>query len=136
MERIIIKKIFVGIIILSLLIVGCSNVQENTELGESIHSTIVDVSNNEISLKSLTDFEWEKAFLFTPYSSEEEIEKYLGVKFNDSSNIRMRDDLYLLVFMNEEKVVQYVEVEHQGVNLTIGETDYLSPSDDLIIIER
>ncbi|MEN2467825.1 hypothetical protein [Ornithinibacillus sp. FSL M8-0202] len=136
MERIIIKKIFVGIIILSLLIVGCSNVQENTELGESIHSTIVDVSNNEISLKSLTDFEWEKAFLFTPYSSEEEIEKYLGVKFNDSSNIRMRDDIYLLVFMNEEKVVQYVEVEHQGVNLTIGEKDYLSPSDDLIIIER
>lgn len=136
MEGIIIKKIFVGIIILSLLIVGCSNVQENTELGESIHSTIVDVSNNEISLKSLTDFEWEKAFLFTPYSSEEEIEKYLGVKFNDSSNIRMRDDIYLLVFMNEEKVVQYVEVEHQGVNLTIGEKDYLSPSDDLIIIER
>lgn len=136
MEGIIIKKIFVGIIILSLLIVGCSNVQENTELGESIHSTIADVSNNEISLKSLTDFDWEKAFLFRPYSTEEEIEKYLGVKFNDSSNIRMRDDIYLLVFMNEEKVVQYVEVEHQGVNLTIGEKDYLSPSDDLIIIER
>ncbi|RKQ17173.1 hypothetical protein D8M05_05785 [Oceanobacillus bengalensis] len=130
------KKVVVVFILLLLLLAGCSSVQHNTDLGKSIYSIVKDKHNSEISLKSLTSFDWEKGFLFTPYSTEEGIVEQLGVNFNDPSDIAWRDDIYLLVFMNDEKVVQYVEVERQGADFTIGEKRYLTPSDDLIIIER
>lgn len=114
----------------------CSNVQHNTNLGKSIYSIVEDKNNTEMSLNSLMSFDWEKALLFTPYNTEGAIEEQLGVNFNDPSYIDYRDDIYLLVFMNDEKVVQYVEVERQGSDFTTGEKKYLTPYDDLIIIER
>lgn len=119
-----------------MILAGCSNVQHNKDLGKSINSIVIDKNNSEISLKSLTSFDWEKAFLFHPYTPQENIEEQLGVNYNDPSGIDLRDDIYLLVFMNDEKVVQYVEVERQGADFTIGEKKYLTPSDDLINIER
>jgi uncharacterized protein YxeA len=129
------KKVVVVFILLLMLLVGC-NVQHNTDLGKSIYSIVADKNNSEISLKSLTSFDWEKAFLFTPYSTQEVLEEQLGVDFNDPSDIDLRDDIYLLVFMNNEKVVQYVEVERQGADFTIEGKKNLTPSDDLIMIER
>ncbi|WP_240335299.1 hypothetical protein [Paraliobacillus sediminis] len=118
------------------MLAGCGNVQHHKDLGESVYSIVEDKNNSEISLKSLTSFDWEKAFLFTPYTTQEGIEKQLDVNFNDPSNIDYRDDIYLLVFMNGGKVGQYVEVDRQGADFTIGEKKYLTPSDDLIFIER
>ncbi|WP_096271268.1 hypothetical protein [Paucisalibacillus globulus] len=123
-------------IILLLVIAGCSNANHNVDLGKSLQSIVEDKSNSEINLSSWTSFDWEKAFLFSPYTSQEEMEKQLGANFNDQSNLAWRDDIYLLVFKDKEKVIQYVEVEHQGVNLTIGENKYLTPSDDLIIMDK
>ncbi|MDF1999066.1 hypothetical protein [Peribacillus frigoritolerans] len=84
----------------------------------------------------MTTFDWEKAFIFTPYSTQEGIEEQLGVNFNDPSDIDWRDDIYLLVYLNDDKVVQYIEVDRQGADFTIGEKKHLTPSDDLITIER
>jgi hypothetical protein len=84
----------------------------------------------------LANIDWEKAFLFTPYSTQEAIEEQLGVHFQDPSDIAWRDDIYLLVFMNNEKVIQYVEIDRLGADFSIGEKKYLTPSDDLIMIER
>jgi uncharacterized protein YxeA len=125
-------------ILLFLLLVGCSlsNVQHNTDLEESIYSIVEDKNNTEISINSLATFDWEKAFLITPYSTQEGIEEQLGVNFKDQSDIDWRDDIYLMVFLNDDKVVQYVEIERQGADFKIGDKKYLSPSDDLIIIER
>lgn len=123
-------------IILVLVLAGCSSVHHNVDLGKSLQTIVEDKSNSEINLSSWTSFDWEKAFLFSPYTSQEEMEKQLSANFHDQSNLAWRDDIYLLVFMDKEKVIQYVEVEHQGVNLTIGENKYLTPSDDLIIMDR
>lgn len=122
-------------IILVLVLAGCSSVDHNVDLGKSLQTIVEDKSNSEINLSSWTSFDWEKAFLFSPYTSQEEMEKQLSANFHDQSNLAWRDDIYLLVFMDKEKVIQYVEVEHQGVKLTIGENKYLTPSDDLIIMD-
>jgi uncharacterized protein YxeA len=131
------KKIIVFILLLFLL-VGCSqsNVQHNIDLEDSIYSIVEDTNKSEISIKSLTTFEWDKAFLFAPYSTQEGIEEQLGTDFEDPSNINMRDDIYLLVFLNGDKVVQYIEIERQGSDFSIGEKGHLTPSDDVISIER
>ncbi|WP_082892554.1 hypothetical protein [Rossellomorea aquimaris] len=131
------KKVSV-IVLLFLLLVGCSqsDVQHDTELEEAIYSVVGDQNKSEINIRSLTTFDWEKALLFTPYSTQEGIEEQLGFDFKDPSNIDTRDDIYLLVFLNNDKVVQYIEIARQGTDFSIGEKGYLTPSDNVISIER
>jgi len=97
---------------------------------------VKDQENEVIKVKSLADFKWDKAYLFEPYTPEEHIEKQLGVEFEDPSNISSRDDIYLMVFLKEGKVVQYAELNRQRTSFSIGEKDYLSPSEDVLKIER
>ncbi|XQY92226.1 hypothetical protein ACNRWW_01930 [Metabacillus sp. HB246100] len=133
------RKLIFFVFLLLLLLTGYSilnKVSHNVELGKSIYSIVEDVNNTEISIKTLTDFDWDKGFLFTPYSTQKGIDEQLGVHFKDPSNIDWRDDIYLLVFMEDDKVVQYVEIDRQGADFKLGEKEYLTPSDDVIIIER
>ncbi|MFB1051987.1 hypothetical protein [Paraliobacillus sp. JSM ZJ581] len=127
---------YVFLFFILFLLTGCAILERNVELEKSISSITEDKNNSEISLTTMTSFDWEKAFLFTPYSTQEGIEEQLGVKFNDPSDIDYRDDIYLLVFINDNKVVQYVEVERHGADFTIGEKEYLTPLNDVIIIYR
>ena len=131
------KKISVFVLLL-LLLVGCSqsDVQHNTDLEESIYSIVENENKSQININLLTTFDWDEAFLFTPYSTQEGIEEQLGTDFKDPSNIDTRDDIYLLVFLNKNKVVQYAEVERQGFDFSIGEKGYITPSEDVINIER
>ncbi|MBU7591170.1 hypothetical protein FVO58_01200 [Metabacillus halosaccharovorans] len=122
-----------------LLLTGYSilnKVHHNVELGKSIYSIVENVNNTEISINSLADFDWDKGFLITPYSTQEGIDEQLGVHFKDPSNIDWRDDIFLLVFMKDDEVVQYVEIDRQGAYFKLGEKEYLTPSDDVIIIQR
>jgi hypothetical protein len=131
------KKITFFILLLFLL-VGCSqsNVQRNKDLENSIYSIVEDKNKSEIVIKSMTTFDWDKAFLFTPYSTQEAIEEELGTDFKDPSNISTREDIYLLVFLDGDNVVQYVEIDRQGSDFSIGEKGHLTPSNDVISIER
>ena len=110
------KKISVFVLLL-LLLVGCSqsDVQHNTDLEESIYSIVENENKSLININLLTTFDWDEAFLFTPYSTQEGIEEQLGTDFKDPSNIDTRDDIYLLVFLNKNKVVQYAEIERQRI---------------------
>lgn len=97
------------------------------------------VSDNSTSahyIDSFVDFKWDKAFLVQPYTTQTDLEKQLGVKFTDPSNIGTRDDIYLLIFVNENKVVQYAEIERLKTTFSLGDKEYLEPSNDIIYIER
>lgn len=129
------------ILLSGLLITGCndSDIKRNTEIEERLHSSIIMVSDNSTSktyLNTFDDFEWDKAFLVQPYSTQEDIEKQIGVKFTVSSDIGLRDDIYLLVFVNAGKVVQYAEIERLHTTFSLGDKEYLEPSNDVIYIER
>lgn len=119
-----------------LLLVGCSQNKRNTEIEESIRSIVEDTNKSEINIKSLANFDWDKAYLFTPYSTQEGINEQLKVEFKDTSNIDHRDDIYLLVFLNSDKVVQFVEINRQQSDFSIGKKEYLTPSNALINIQR
>lgn len=125
------KKIISPILLL-ILLVGCQ--QHNKDLENSIHAAAKE--NNEIDISNLSEFKWDRAYLITPYSTEEEIENQLGAKFNDKSNIDFRDDIYLLIFLHEDEVVQYINLKRQGLDFSIGENDFLTPSDDRLYVER
>ncbi|ALX49497.1 hypothetical protein [Lentibacillus amyloliquefaciens] len=127
------KLIIFGLLLL--ILVGCN--QRSEDLEESINSVVEDKSKGEIDVNAYTNFDWEKAFLFTPYSTTESIEEQLETSFKDKSNIHIRDDIYLLVFLNEDEVVQYAEIKRQGSDFSIKETDkeYLTLSEDVISFE-
>ncbi len=120
------------------MVVGCNNheVKHNKDFEKSIYSMVKDRTNREIEVNSIADFKWDKAYLFEPYSPEEHIEKQLGVEYDDPSHISSRDDIYLLVFLKEGKVVQYAEMNRQKGYFSIGGKEYLSPSEDVLMIER
>lgn len=130
------------LILLSIgLLVGCneSSIERNIELEGKLNSLNLMVSgesDSEISMNAFINFEWDKAFLIAPYTSQEEIEKKIGVTFKDQSAIHLRDDIYLLVFLHNEKVVQYAEVNRQHSNFSTGEAEYLTPSNDLLLVTR
>jgi major membrane immunogen (membrane-anchored lipoprotein) len=129
------KKATVLILAIILLLTGCST-EQNTELEESINSVIEDKNNNEININTLTTFDWNEAHLFAPYTTSEGIEEQLGFKYRDKSNIRWKDDIFLLVFVKDDKAIQYAEIDHQGSNLSIKGQSYLTPLEDVIHIDR
>ncbi|KMM39237.1 hypothetical protein [Guptibacillus hwajinpoensis] len=124
--------------LLLLVLGGCSqsDVQRYKDLENSIQSMVEDKSQSEIRVNTLTNFAWEKAYSFTPYTTQGNIEEKLGLNFKDPSNLEMRDDIYLLVFVNGDKVVQYAEIDRQKSDLSFGEKGLLTPEDDVISIER
>jgi hypothetical protein len=65
----------------------------------------------EIRFKDLTDFEWDKVYIFPPYTSHQSIDDDLGFVWEPARSIRMdlRDDVNLIVFTNDGKVVFYVK---------------------------
>ncbi|WP_260858201.1 hypothetical protein [Fictibacillus phosphorivorans] len=119
-----------------LLLTGCRRVTHNTDLEKSIRSIVKDKNKVEINIKSLTNFDWDKGYLFPPYTAEESMEKQMGVNFKDRSNIYSRDDIYLLVFLNNDEVVQYVEINRYQSDFSIGDNQYISPSSSSIKIKR
>ncbi|MEH7309073.1 hypothetical protein, partial [Neobacillus drentensis] len=94
------------------ILASCSQADglHNKVLEKSICAALEKDSVKEINLNPLIDFAWDKAYIFTPYTTQETIYKQLGVKFKDPSNIHFRDDINLIVFLNKNKVVQYVEI--------------------------
>ncbi len=65
----------------------------------------------EVRLKELTDFEWERVYLFTPYTPHKVIDDDLGFVWKPARKIHMdwRDDVNLIVFTDSGKVVFFVE---------------------------
>ncbi|PKR82972.1 hypothetical protein [Heyndrickxia camelliae] len=121
-----------------LFLTSCSQVvsMHNKGLEKSIRSAIEEKNVTEIDFNSLTEFDWDKAYLITPYSNQQTINKQLGVKFKDPSNIHSRDDIYLLVFLYKNKVVQYIEIPTKYGQLMLGSKDGYTPSNAIIRIQK
>jgi hypothetical protein len=65
----------------------------------------------EVRLKDLTDFKWDRVYIFTPYTPHKVIDDDLGLVWKPARSIQMdwRDDVNLIVFTENGKVVFYIE---------------------------
>jgi hypothetical protein len=132
------KKIL-SIVLFIVVLSGCINNEYllNKELQESISTVVSDTNNTEIDISKLTDFDWEEAYLFAPYTSQDDINRELGFKSKDKSDIHIREDIYLLLFVNENKVVHYVEIERQKSDFLITDgSEKITPENPMITIKR
>jgi hypothetical protein len=131
------KKVHIASLLI-LLLMGCSQsgIHQNKSLEESIFTIVEDEMNKEIAIHSLTEFEWDQAFLFEPYTPQDQMEKQMGVEFEDPSNIKIREDIYLLVFLHDGEAIQYAEVDRQKYDFSIRGSEFLTPDKDVIEISR
>jgi len=126
----------VGLIILLIIGFALSNGKHNTKVEQKISQITKDNTRKSINVKNITSFAWDKAFLFGPYTSQEKINKQLGVTFKDPSDIRKRDDIFLLVFLKDGKIVQYSEIKRQSCDFYINHGNHLTPLSSTIKIKR
>lgn len=126
------------LIISLLLLAGCNttSVNHNIKIEESINSVLKEGKSAEIDLNSFTDFTWTKAFVFPPYTTQENINRQLGIKFQDTNRIEVRDDIHLLLFLTDEKAIQYAEISRAYADFSVVDTEVFTPSTATIKIKQ
>ncbi len=118
-------------------LVSCSNYNENIELQESLESIVKDKNIEAFDLNLYTDFEWERAHIFYPYTTDEEINDVLGVDFNEQTGLISSHDGYtLLVFINDNKLAKHVLIPTWDVELQKGTEGDITPTNPIIKINR
>ncbi|WP_430786657.1 hypothetical protein VBD025_14380 [Virgibacillus flavescens] len=125
---------FFGLILCLFFLTSCtqSTVQQNNKLASAIETVLEDNEEKAIDLTNFADFKWDKAYIFHPYTTQSIIDRQLNVDFKDPSNMSSRDDIYLLVFLQDEKVVQYAEISREHGELTMNSKDGITPSEPII----
>ena len=122
------KKAFVWIIAAVLILVALTTIflhraSEDPILAKRIEEQAQD-GVTKISLNTLTDFDWDQAMIYGPYTSKEMIEDTLDIKFKGSTHgIELREDLFLLVFANGKYAVKTVELSRRSFDYS--ENDHL-----------
>ena len=84
---------------------------DDTDLVEKISSVIKTRYKQDISLKELTNFEWDKVCIFMAYESADSINANLGFEWELSelaSNRLVSEQNFLLIFTKKGKVVKYL----------------------------
>lgn len=117
------------------LLASCSlSVLHNKKLEQSIHSSIK--KEGKVDLKEAADFDWDIAHLFHPYTPQSQINEQIGFTYKDPSGIKSSDDIYLLVFVHDHKVVQYVELSREFGDPIHEINEPLTPSDASFEVKR
>ncbi|MBM7703792.1 hypothetical protein [Metabacillus iocasae] len=109
--------IFTLVALLSIFFIDRSYSKQNqAELQQMLISKIEEqqLVNNEIKVnfEELFDFKWDKVYVFTPYTSIKEVNNQLGFTWlgAKSTGIDRRDDVNLIVFVENNQVAQYIEL--------------------------
>jgi hypothetical protein len=129
------KKVII-IIFTILLLSSCNQVKvhHNKELEKAIISITNEEGTGEIDLSEVTDFTWDKAFIIKPYTTNEAVRERVGGKV--PSNMESRDDVNAIIFIEEDKPVQYVEITRYVDFVVDDETKPIWPEDSIVKFEK
>lgn len=93
-----------------------SNISMNSNVAAAIASAAAKKRGNTekviFNLKNLTDFDWDKVYIFAPHTPQKTIEQSVGGSVPSSalSDIASRDDICLMLFVKGGRVVQKAEL--------------------------
>ena len=71
---------------------------------KSFENNIKAISENEISLNTLTPFSWDKLYSFAPYTSKEKMESIIGFKSSEVKET-VNEGMQQLLFVKNGKIV-------------------------------
>lgn len=98
--------IFASYILLT--IIGCT---EDDSTSSIIAKQFTESKGSTINLSIVAPGAWEKVCILGPYSNNDVAEQTLGFKWNAeaTTSIRTNDNISLLLFVQQKRVVSYVE---------------------------
>ncbi|MEC0304406.1 hypothetical protein [Terribacillus saccharophilus] len=102
---------------------------------DSLNNILKEDSINSIDIGNLISYDWEKAYMFTPYTEEADMKDVLGLKFHDPAGMALRDDIELLVVVKDDSSFEYAEVQ-LGYGYLMMEEEYLTPKNDVVKITQ
>jgi hypothetical protein len=131
---------------------GCANPSQTSiykELSTTIRSKNF-TKGKTFRLKEATSFDWDKFYVFAPYTTPEDIQRSLGFNWSQSNcfGLSSRDDINLLVFVKDGKVVQFLEYPRGDVDFaefTVSfeprlskekRPDYFSPATAVFYVDK
>jgi len=94
--------------------------RENVQLERSLSQAIIEKGTSGavtiIDFKDVTKFEWDKVYIFQPYTSPTTINKELGYEWEmaQHTGIEMFDSFTLIVFTKQGKVVSYLRLPYSS----------------------
>ncbi|YCA42371.1 hypothetical protein M1E11_16305 [Bacillus sp. JZ8] len=106
------------------------------ELERSLH-TALQGDVHSVNIASLTDFQWDKAYVFPPYTPLKVMRDELGVQsYKEWSGLGFRDDINLLVFLHGVQIVHYAEMNiKDGYFVQNGELSF-TPSHPTLTVQK
>lgn len=96
-------------------------------------------ATSAIALDSLTSFDWDRVYLFLPFTGEDELRERLGKDWASvaQTGISSRDDIVLLVFVSGGQAVRLVKFPRRiGDFSEIEVGNGLAPSEARFRVER
>ncbi|WP_153732099.1 hypothetical protein [Sporosarcina obsidiansis] len=107
---------------------------EDLILGKKIEEQAANGAT-EIPLSPLTDFDWDKAHVYGPYTTEDIIEESLNIKFKGSTHgIEILEDRFLLVFAKGKHAIKTVPISRRSGN-NYESHDILTPTNDVLLVK-
>ena len=120
------KHAVVGFMLLflcSLVFIGVNlsgKIKEDVDLKNEIIETVE--KSDEIDFNQITNFEWDKMYIFTQYSNPKDILREDGISTRNSQfNIEYLDTINMIGFIKSDKLVAFVELP-----LNYMETDLIN----------
>lgn len=131
------KKLWIALSILVLL-VSCSKPNNHKILAASLEEGIANEAIEELDLNAYTNFQWDEAHLFYPYTSDEQINEVLGFEFNGPKGmLEGNDKIHLLIFVYNNQAVEYAEIRlASGIGLVSESNDVITPKKSMLRINR
>jgi hypothetical protein len=107
--------------------------RQSAQLSEKIGQGIEGKRNGkeriEVDFAALTDFSWDKLYIFTPYTSAETISRKLGFKWSGANTIEYSESINLIVFVKGSKVVRYLELSREYGDFTVDGKNEFAPGE-------
>ncbi|GGH87423.1 hypothetical protein JOD43_003624 [Pullulanibacillus pueri] len=124
------------------LLSGCSSGNTSKKVDEDSlqNQIILNIQKNggkKIDFESaMSGFEWDKVYIFTPYSTLKQINKAVGYEWlTHKQGIQFRDDINLVAFVKGNKVVYSVEVPRKYGDFKVSSGKALDKSQSVVNIQ-
>lgn len=112
------------ICILGIYFSACGN-STIDKYNNSFNNTIKSLQNGRVNLHKLTDFEWDKMYTFSAYTSKEEIEQILGFESDIIIDNMFNEGNTYLLFVKDNTIVCniYGSSDSLGYSINFGMYD-------------
>ena len=96
--------------------------------------------SSPIKLSNMATTDWEKIYIFGPYTSKETVESDLGFKWNgfDETGISLEDSVNLILFLSKDNEVKWVKIPRNCGDFEISSDENVITrnNDEFVVTEE